>query len=136
MASASWHTAEHRLCHRLGQRGFAALEDVCRVLPMAAAGSTAIPSIKIDAVLEIFVGIQPKIGIEVVNNGDARWNFNFQDFLRAQPLNLHDDRTKAVSMSRDEHVLALRDEAECRQQFGAAYAEYMKTSKRFVPFVF
>ena len=31
---------------------------------------------------------------------------------------------------------ALRDEAECRQQFGAAYAEYMKTSKRFVPFVF
>lgn len=31
---------------------------------------------------------------------------------------------------------ALRDEAECSQYFGAAYAEYMKTSKRFVPFVF
>ena len=33
-------------------------------------------------------------------------------------------------------LTALRDEAECRQHFGAAYADYMKTSKRFVPFVF
>jgi protein-S-isoprenylcysteine O-methyltransferase Ste14 len=33
-------------------------------------------------------------------------------------------------------LTALRDEAESRQYFGAAYAEYMKTSKRFVPFVF
>lgn len=33
-------------------------------------------------------------------------------------------------------VTALRDEAECSQHFGAAYAEYMKTRKRFVPFVF
>ncbi len=31
---------------------------------------------------------------------------------------------------------ALRDEAECSQHFGAAYADYMKTCKRFVPFVF
>ena len=31
---------------------------------------------------------------------------------------------------------ALRDEAECTQYFGAAYAAYMKTSKRFIPFVF
>lgn len=31
---------------------------------------------------------------------------------------------------------ALRDEAECRQYFGASYAAYMKTSKRFVPFIF
>lgn len=28
------------------------------------------------------------------------------------------------------------DEAECREYFGAAYAEYMQTSKRFIPFVF
>ena len=33
-------------------------------------------------------------------------------------------------------LTALRDEAECRQYFGAEYADYMKTSKRFVPFVF
>jgi protein-S-isoprenylcysteine O-methyltransferase Ste14 len=33
-------------------------------------------------------------------------------------------------------LTALRDEAECSQYFGTAYAEYMKTSKRFVPFVF
>jgi len=33
-------------------------------------------------------------------------------------------------------LTALRDEAECSQYFGAPYAEYMKTSKRFVPFVF
>jgi protein-S-isoprenylcysteine O-methyltransferase Ste14 len=33
-------------------------------------------------------------------------------------------------------LTALRDEAECRQHFGAAYAAYMKTSKRFIPFVF
>lgn len=33
-------------------------------------------------------------------------------------------------------LTALRDEAECRQYFGAAYTEYMKTNKRFVPFVF
>ena len=33
-------------------------------------------------------------------------------------------------------LTALRDEAECRMYFGAAYAEYMKTSKRFVPFAF
>ncbi len=31
---------------------------------------------------------------------------------------------------------ALRDEAECSQHFGAAYVDYMKTRKRFVPFVF
>lgn len=31
---------------------------------------------------------------------------------------------------------ALRDEAECQQQFGADYAEYLKTRKRFVPFLF
>lgn len=31
---------------------------------------------------------------------------------------------------------AMREEAECVQYFGAAYAEYMKTNKRFVPFVF
>jgi len=33
-------------------------------------------------------------------------------------------------------LTALRDEAECRQHFGKAYDDYMKTSKRFVPFVF
>lgn len=33
-------------------------------------------------------------------------------------------------------LTALRDEAECHQHFGAAYAEYIKTRKRFVPFVF
>jgi protein-S-isoprenylcysteine O-methyltransferase Ste14 len=33
-------------------------------------------------------------------------------------------------------LTALRDEAECRLHFGTAYAEYMKTSKRFVPFLF
>jgi protein-S-isoprenylcysteine O-methyltransferase Ste14 len=30
---------------------------------------------------------------------------------------------------------ALRDEAVCNRHLGAAYAEYMKTTKRFVPFV-
>lgn len=33
-------------------------------------------------------------------------------------------------------VTALRDEAECLQHFGAAYADYMRTSKRFIPGVF
>jgi protein-S-isoprenylcysteine O-methyltransferase Ste14 len=33
-------------------------------------------------------------------------------------------------------LTALRDEAECRQHFGKVYDDYMKTSKRFVPFVF
>jgi protein-S-isoprenylcysteine O-methyltransferase Ste14 len=33
-------------------------------------------------------------------------------------------------------LTALRDEAECSKHFGAAYADYMKTSKRFVPFLF
>jgi protein-S-isoprenylcysteine O-methyltransferase Ste14 len=33
-------------------------------------------------------------------------------------------------------LTALRDEAECLDHFGSAYASYMKTSKRFVPFVF
>jgi len=33
-------------------------------------------------------------------------------------------------------LTALRDEAESGQYFGAAYAEYMKKTKRFVPFVF
>jgi protein-S-isoprenylcysteine O-methyltransferase Ste14 len=33
-------------------------------------------------------------------------------------------------------ITALRDEAECLQHFGAAYADYMLTSKRFIPFVF
>ena len=32
-------------------------------------------------------------------------------------------------------ITALRDEAECLQHFGAAYADYMKSSKRFVPFI-
>ena len=31
---------------------------------------------------------------------------------------------------------ALRDEEECKHHFGAEYIEYMKTNKRFVPFVF
>lgn len=31
---------------------------------------------------------------------------------------------------------ALRDEAECRQHFGAAYGEYLKGNKRFIPFLF
>jgi len=31
---------------------------------------------------------------------------------------------------------ALCDEDECNQYFGTSYAEYMKTSKRFVPFLF
>jgi protein-S-isoprenylcysteine O-methyltransferase Ste14 len=34
------------------------------------------------------------------------------------------------------YLTALRDEAECSHYFGAAYAEYTKTSKRFVPFLF
>ncbi|MGY4829994.1 methyltransferase family protein [Sphaerotilaceae bacterium SBD11-9] len=33
-------------------------------------------------------------------------------------------------------ITALRDEAECLQHFGNEYARYMRTSKRFVPFVF
>jgi protein-S-isoprenylcysteine O-methyltransferase Ste14 len=33
-------------------------------------------------------------------------------------------------------ITALRDEAECLQHFGSLYADYMKASKRFVPFVF
>ena len=33
-------------------------------------------------------------------------------------------------------LTALRDEAECSAYFGLAYADYMKTSKRFVPFLF
>ena len=33
-------------------------------------------------------------------------------------------------------LTALRDEAECRQHFGKVYDDYMKTSKRFMPFVF
>jgi protein-S-isoprenylcysteine O-methyltransferase Ste14 len=33
-------------------------------------------------------------------------------------------------------LTALRDEAECSRHFGAAYADYMKTSKRFVPYLF
>lgn len=33
-------------------------------------------------------------------------------------------------------LTALRDEAECLAHFGARYADYMRQSKRFVPFVF
>jgi protein-S-isoprenylcysteine O-methyltransferase Ste14 len=33
-------------------------------------------------------------------------------------------------------LTALRDEAECREYFGTTYTEYMKTSKRFLPFLF
>ena len=33
-------------------------------------------------------------------------------------------------------ITALRDEAESGRYFGSAYLEYMKTSKRFVPFLF
>lgn len=33
-------------------------------------------------------------------------------------------------------VTALRDEAECRAHFGEAYVAYMKTTRRFVPFIF
>jgi protein-S-isoprenylcysteine O-methyltransferase Ste14 len=33
-------------------------------------------------------------------------------------------------------LTALRDEAECRQHFGTTYTDYMKTSKRFLPFLF
>ncbi|MEO8154603.1 MAG: methyltransferase [Rhizobacter sp.] len=33
-------------------------------------------------------------------------------------------------------ITALRDEAECLQHFGASYTEYMRVTKRFVPFVF
>jgi protein-S-isoprenylcysteine O-methyltransferase Ste14 len=33
-------------------------------------------------------------------------------------------------------ITALRDEAECLQHFGDAYAAYMKTTRRFVPFIF
>jgi protein-S-isoprenylcysteine O-methyltransferase Ste14 len=33
-------------------------------------------------------------------------------------------------------LTALRDEAECRQHFGTPYTDYMKTSKRFLPFMF
>jgi protein-S-isoprenylcysteine O-methyltransferase Ste14 len=32
-------------------------------------------------------------------------------------------------------VAALRDEAECLSHFGEAYAYYMKSNKRFIPFV-
>ncbi|MDH3974612.1 MAG: isoprenylcysteine carboxylmethyltransferase family protein [Deltaproteobacteria bacterium] len=31
---------------------------------------------------------------------------------------------------------ALREEAECREYFGAPYVEYLKRSKRFIPFLF
>lgn len=34
------------------------------------------------------------------------------------------------------YFTALRDEEECKCHFGADYLEYIKTSKRFVPFVF
>ena len=33
-------------------------------------------------------------------------------------------------------ITALRDEAECLQHFGDDYARYMRTSKRFLPFVY
>ncbi|MBX3620519.1 MAG: isoprenylcysteine carboxylmethyltransferase family protein [Rhizobacter sp.] len=33
-------------------------------------------------------------------------------------------------------ITALRDEAECLQHFGEAYAGYMKATRRFVPFIF
>ena len=33
-------------------------------------------------------------------------------------------------------LTALRDEVECRAHFGADYADYMRRSKRFIPFVF
>jgi len=33
-------------------------------------------------------------------------------------------------------VTALRDEAECKQHFGVVYIKYMKTNKRFIPFLF
>ena len=33
-------------------------------------------------------------------------------------------------------LTALRDEAECRAHFGTGYADYMRRSKRFIPFVF
>jgi protein-S-isoprenylcysteine O-methyltransferase Ste14 len=33
-------------------------------------------------------------------------------------------------------LTALRDEAECTQHFGEAYVAYMKTTRRFVPFIF
>jgi protein-S-isoprenylcysteine O-methyltransferase Ste14 len=33
-------------------------------------------------------------------------------------------------------LTALRDEVECSEHFGAAYAEYMRGTKRFIPYVF
>ena len=33
-------------------------------------------------------------------------------------------------------LTALRDEIECRAHFGADYADYMRRSKRFIPFMF
>lgn len=33
-------------------------------------------------------------------------------------------------------LTALRDEAECRAHFGQAYVDYMRRTRRFVPFVF
>jgi protein-S-isoprenylcysteine O-methyltransferase Ste14 len=34
------------------------------------------------------------------------------------------------------YITALRDEAECLAHFGEAYAGFMKTTRRFVPFIF
>lgn len=34
------------------------------------------------------------------------------------------------------YLTAVREEAECVAYFGQAYADYMKTNRRFVPFVF
>ncbi len=33
-------------------------------------------------------------------------------------------------------LTALREETECRKVFGQSYADYMKKTKRFIPFVF
>lgn len=33
-------------------------------------------------------------------------------------------------------ITALRDEVECQKYFGDAYSDYMKTNKRFIPFIF
>jgi protein-S-isoprenylcysteine O-methyltransferase Ste14 len=33
-------------------------------------------------------------------------------------------------------ITARRDEAECLQTFGAAYAEYMRRTRMFIPLIF
>ena len=97
----------------------------------------ALMSMRAGHIAEHFLGSDGRVGVELVDHGNARREVEREDLFLGQAVEHHDKRTQRVAMGSDQHLFAAQDPGQdfrqvVRPDAGTGVAQAFAARRRYV----